>query len=43
MNRAFDAGLRGRGVADVEAKVAETEPKTDLRARVDAHAGHRHG
>ena len=27
MNRALEAGLRGRGVAEVEAKVAETEPK----------------
>jgi molecular chaperone HscA len=43
MNRAFDVGLRGKDVAAVEAKVAETEPKTDLRARVDAHAGHKHG
>jgi molecular chaperone HscA len=43
MNRALEAGLRGRNVAAVEAKVAETEPKTDLRARVDAHAGHKHG
>ncbi len=43
MNRALEQGLRGRDVAAVEAKVAATEPKTDLRARVDAHAGHKHG
>ena len=43
MNRALEHGLRGRDVAAVEAKVAETAPKTDLRARVDAHAGHKHG
>jgi molecular chaperone HscA len=45
MNRAFELGLRGRDVAAVEAKVAETEPKSDLRARVDAHVhtGHKHG
>src|SRR5450432_1273304 len=43
MNRALHTGLRGRDVAAVEAQVAATEPKTDLRARVDAHAGHKHG
>jgi molecular chaperone HscA len=43
MNRAFDTGLRGRDLAAVEAKVSETESKTDLRTRVDAHAGHKHG
>ena len=43
MNRALEQGLRGQEVAAVEAKVAATEPKTDLRARVDAHAGHKHG
>jgi molecular chaperone HscA len=43
MNQAFELGLRGRAVEVVEAKIAETEPETDLRARVDAHAGHRHG
>ena len=42
MNRALDVGLRGKDVAAVEARVAETEPKADLRARVDAHAGHKH-
>jgi len=49
MDRAFDEGLRGRDVAAVEAKVAETEPKADLHARIaaeggarDAHAGHKH-
>jgi molecular chaperone HscA len=43
MNRALEAGLRGRGLADVESKVAETESKVDLRTRVDAHTGHKHG
>jgi hypothetical protein len=50
MDRAFDEGLRGRDIAVVEAKVAETEPKADLRARIaaeggarDAHTGHKHG
>jgi molecular chaperone HscA len=45
MNRALEQGLRGKDVAAVEAKVAATEPKTDLRARVDAHShtGHKHG
>jgi molecular chaperone HscA len=43
MNRAFDTGLRGQDLATVEAKVTETESKTDLRTRVDAHAGHKHG
>jgi molecular chaperone HscA len=43
MNRALEQGLRGRDVAAVEAKVAETESKIDLQARVDAHAGHKHG
>jgi molecular chaperone HscA len=45
MNRALELGLHGRDVAAVEAKVAATEPKTDLRARVDAHGhtGHKHG
>ena len=44
MNRALDAGLRGRGVAEVEAKVAETEPKSDLASRLSeaGHAGHSH-
>jgi molecular chaperone HscA len=42
MNRALDAGLRGKDVTAVEARVAETEPKADLRTRVDAHAGHKH-
>jgi hypothetical protein len=46
MNRALDAGLRGRGVAEVEAKVAETEPKTDLQSRLGSaghgHPGHTH-
>jgi molecular chaperone HscA len=43
MNRALEQGLRGKDVAAVEAKVAETEPKTDLQSRVDEHAGHKHG
>jgi molecular chaperone HscA len=43
MNQAFDAGLRGRGVAEIEAKVAETDPKADLKSRVGgAHTGHSH-
>ena len=46
MNRALETGLRGRGVAEVEAKVAETEPKSDLQSRVSGaghgHAGHTH-
>ncbi|HET6148729.1 MAG TPA: Fe-S protein assembly chaperone HscA [Polyangia bacterium] len=44
MNRALDSGLRGRGVAEVEAKVAETEPRSDLASRVsgEGHAGHPH-
>jgi molecular chaperone HscA len=49
MNRAFEAGLRGRDVAAVEAKVDQTAPKTDLRTRLEAesgahaHGGHKHG
>ncbi|MDB4982255.1 MAG: putative Heat shock protein Hsp70, partial [Myxococcales bacterium] len=43
MNRALDTGLRGQDLATVEAKVTETESKVDLRTRVDAHAGHKHG
>jgi molecular chaperone HscA len=43
MNRALELGLHGQDVVAVEAKVAATESKTDLRARVDAHAGHKHG
>jgi molecular chaperone HscA len=43
MNRALEMGLRGREVAAVEARVAETEPRSDLASRVnDAHAGHSH-
>ncbi len=44
MNRALEAGLRGRGVAEVEAKVAETEPKSDLETRMSGagHGGHSH-
>jgi molecular chaperone HscA len=43
MNRAFEAGLRGRDVGDVEAHVAATEPKADLKTRVGAHADRGHG
>ncbi len=44
MNRALESGLRGRGVAEVEAKVAETEPKSDLQSRMSGagHGGHSH-
>jgi molecular chaperone HscA len=44
MNRALESGLRGRGVAEVEAKVAETESKSDLQSRMSGagHAGHSH-
>jgi molecular chaperone HscA len=48
MNRALEAGLRGRGVTEVEAKVAETEPKQDLESRMSgsghghSHSGHSH-
>jgi molecular chaperone HscA len=46
MNRALEQGLRGRDVAAVEAKVAETEPKADLATRAEAdkrrHSGHSH-
>ena len=46
MNRALESGLRGRGVAEVEAKVAETAPKSDLSTRLNdaghSHPGHSH-
>jgi len=48
MNHALEAGLRGRGVAEVEAKVAETEPERDLETRMSgaghghSHSGHSH-
>jgi molecular chaperone HscA len=46
MNRALESGLRGRGVAEVEAKVAETAPKADLSTRLNdaghSHPGHTH-
>jgi molecular chaperone HscA len=48
MNRALEAGLRGRGVTEVEAKVAETEPEHDLETRMSgaghghSHSGHSH-
>ena len=47
MNRALEAGLRGRAVGEVEAEVAETEPKSDLadpaeRRRARGHSGHSH-
>jgi molecular chaperone HscA len=42
MNRAFDAGLRGKAITDVEAEVDKTAPKADLASRVRDHAGHSH-
>ncbi len=42
MNRAFEAGLRGKAVAEVEAEVDKTAPQADLAARVRDHAGHSH-
>jgi len=42
MNRAFEAGLRGKAVAAVEAEVEKTAPQADLAARVRDHAGHSH-
>jgi molecular chaperone HscA len=42
MNRAFEAGLRGKTINDVEAEVDKTAPKADLAARVRDHAGHSH-
>jgi molecular chaperone HscA len=40
MNRAFEAGLRGKTVAAVEAEADKTAPRTDLAARARDHAGH---
>jgi molecular chaperone HscA len=40
MNRAFEAGLRGKSVAAVEAEADKTAPRTDLAARARDHAGH---
>jgi molecular chaperone HscA len=42
MNVAFERGLRGRAIDDVEAKANETSPERDLATRADAHAGHSH-
>ncbi len=48
MNRALESGLRGRGLAEVEAKVSETESKQDLETRMSGaghghpHSGHTH-
>jgi len=43
MNRAIEAGLRGKAVAAVEAEVDKTAPKTDVATRVRDHRGHTHG
>jgi molecular chaperone HscA len=40
MNRAFEAGLRGKTVAAVEAEADKTAPRTELAARARDHAGH---
>ncbi|HVY38759.1 MAG TPA: Fe-S protein assembly chaperone HscA [Polyangia bacterium] len=42
MNVAFERGLRGKDVGEVEAKADETAGKRDLAARVASHAGHTH-
>jgi molecular chaperone HscA len=42
MNVAFERGLRGKAVADVEKKADETAPKHDLASRAGSHAGHSH-
>jgi molecular chaperone HscA len=42
MNRAFEAGLRGKTITDVEAEVDKSAPKAELAARVRDHAGHSH-
>ncbi len=42
MNRAFEQGLRGKAIADVEAKVDESAPEEDLKTRVGRHTGHSH-
>jgi len=41
MDTAFERGLAGRTVGDVESQVAATEPAEDLATRL-AHAGHGH-
>jgi len=41
MNAAFERGLAGRTVSDVETQVAATEPEEDLATRL-VHAGHVH-
>jgi molecular chaperone HscA len=38
MNRAFELGLRGRGVDALEAEVEKTAPKTDVATRARGHA-----
>jgi molecular chaperone HscA len=43
MNRAIEAGLRGKAVAAVEAEVDKTAPKTDVETRARDHRGHTHG
>jgi molecular chaperone HscA len=43
MNRAIEAGLRGKAVTAVEAEVEKTAPKTDVAARARDHRGHSHG
>ena len=40
MNQAFEAGLRGKSVTDVEAEADKTAPRTELAARARDHAGH---
>jgi molecular chaperone HscA len=42
MNRAIETGLRGKDVAEVEAKADETASKRDLATRAGSHAGHSH-
>jgi molecular chaperone HscA len=42
MNRAVETGLRGKDVAEVEAKADETASKRDLATRAGSHAGHSH-
>ena len=45
MNRAFDHGLRGRAIGDVEAEVEKTGGESDLASRLQrsGHTGHSHG
>jgi molecular chaperone HscA len=42
MNRAIEAGLRGKTVAAVEGEVEKTAPKSDVATRAHRHAGHSH-